>query len=404
MTEQLEFTIPDFVPDLRQLDAIYILCHARVGIITGGPGRGKTAVLKAALPYMGKNVALCAPTGKAARRMAELTRHPSQTVHRLLGLQPETNHCTYHRGNPLPYDVVIVDEFSTLDSYLCSKLLQACDVDRTRVIFIGDADQLPSVGPGQVLLDLIQADTIPVVRLETMHRAAAESWVCRMAPEILEGHIDLAPCDDFEMVEADEDLVEITVDLTRQLAAKHGRDEVQVICPMNVGSYGTGVLNPALQEVLNPGDGPSFGSSKASVRANDSIVITSNDYDRAVFNGETGRVKEVAEGKDGTVIVDLEDRLVTYPRSSASEYIRLAYALSVHKMQGSECDWVVLALHEQHGPLLSRKMLYTAVTRAKRGVFIVGQASAVHRAVMLEDTTRRLTTLQDRIARAKLAG
>jgi exodeoxyribonuclease V alpha subunit len=399
--EQLEFKLPndDFVLDPEQVDAVYVLTYARVAVITGGPGRGKTKTLQAALPFMGKNVALCAPSGKAARRMAELTRHPASTVHRLLGLQPERDACSYHRGNPLPYDVVVVDEASTLDTFLAAKLLDACDVTRTRVIFIGDVDQLPSVGPGQVLLDLIESGVVPVVRLETMHRSAAESWVCRMAPEILEGRIDLTNCTDFEHIEVDEDLVEQTVYIASELAKLYGREEVQVIAPMNVGSYGTTVLNLALQAALNPGDGPSFGAGKGRIRIHDVVVVTSNDYDRAVFNGETGRILEVTEGRDGIVVVDFDDRQVTYTKSEASEYLRLAYALSVHKMQGSEIGWVVLALHEQHGPLLSRKMLYTAVTRAKKGVYIVGQRSAVQRAVMLEDTTRRVTTLRQRLCK-----
>lgn len=389
----------EFVPDPEQVDAAYCLINSRIAVITGGPGRGKTAVLRWALKHMGKNVALCAPSGKAARRMAELTRHPSQTVHRLLGLQPERDHTTYHRGNPLPYDVVVVDEASTLDSYLCSKLLDACDVEKTRVIFIGDVDQLPSVGPGQVLSDLIASDAVPVVRLTTMHRAAAESWVCRMAPEILEGRIDLKPASDFQHVECDEDLVDQVVDITARLAREHGRDEVQVMSPMNVGEYGTNVLNSELQAVLNPGNGHSFSAGKAKIRVNDLVVVASNDYDRGVFNGETGRVIDISESKDGNVIVDLEDRLVTYTRQQASEFLRLAYALSVHKMQGSETGFVVLAIHESHGPLLSRKMLYTAITRAKKAVYLVGQRMAILRAVMVEDISRRVTTLQDRIER-----
>jgi exodeoxyribonuclease V alpha subunit len=392
----------DIELDFDQANAVYVLCYCRVGVITGGPGRGKTRCLQAALPHLGKNVALCAPSGKAARRMAELTQYPSQTVHRLLGLQPERDSCTYHRGNLLPYDVVVVDEASTLDAALCRRLLDACDFRHTRVFFIGDVDQLPSVGPGQVLKDLIESNVVPVVRLKTMHRSAAESWVCRMAPEILEGRIDLSPAENFQHIEADGDLVDQVVEAASYLADKYGRDEVQVVVPMNVGPYGAKALNEALQSAINGSEGPFFTAGGARIRAGDDVVVIANDYDKAVFNGETGRILDVGGGTDGLVIVDLVDRQVVYRKTEATEFLRLAYALTVHKMQGSEVGWVILALHEAHGPLLSRKLLYTAITRAKIGVVIVGQESAIRRAASVEDNTRRVTTLQQRLL--KLTG
>jgi exodeoxyribonuclease V alpha subunit len=400
----------EFELDADQVDALYMFCYARCAVITGGPGRGKTWALRAAVGQLG-SVALCAPSGKAARRMAELTGCEAMTVHRLLGLRPESPQGVFHAGNPLPYDVVIVDEASTLDNALAAMLLGACDVNRTRVIFVGDVDQLPSVGAGQVLHDLIESGVVPVVRLKTMHRAAAESWVCRNAPLILEGKINLQDADDFEMVDADEDLVERTVEVAQQLVEeKGGRDAVQVVVPMNVGDYGAQVLNPALQKAFNPKPDhlPHLRTGGADMFEGDSVVCIKNDYDRAVFNGETGRVVEIGYGAGDPVTVDFVDRIVQYPdRASAQEHLRLSYALSVHKMQGSECDWVVLALHEQHGPLLSRKLLYTAVTRAKKGVVIVGQRSAVRRACQLADTTARVTLLRSRIqkqVRATIGG
>lgn len=392
-----------FVPDDDQADAVYVLCHEPCGVITGGPGRGKTASLKAALPYMGKSVALCAPSGKAARRMAELTNHPASTVHRLLKLQPETEIAEYHRDNPLPYDVVVVDEASTLDNALCAKLLAACDVTRTRVHFIGDVDQLPPVGAGQILADLIASDHVPVVYLRTMHRSASESWVCQNAPRILEGTIDLTPTENFEFVVADDDLVERVVDVAAHYVQRHGRDNVQVVAPMNVGDYGTTVLNPALQQVINPKNPKTAfgfsGGKHARIYEGDDVVVVVNDYERLVFNGEVGRVLTVGKGPDGKVIVDFIDRRVSYLKHEATEFLRLAYALTVHKMQGSEVDWVVLAMHEAYGPMLTRKLLYTAVTRAKIGVVIVGQKDAVLRAVENEDHAQRMTTVAKRIQR-----
>lgn len=397
---------PPLVLDPEQCDAVYLLWNAPIGIITGGPGRGKTRSLQAALPFMGSSVALCAPSGKAARRMAELTGHTASTVHRLLGLQPESTACMFHRGNPLPYKVVVVDEASTLDNALCAKLLDACDVEHTRVFFIGDVDQLPSVGPGQVLLDLIESDAVPVVRLKTMHRSAAKSWVCRMAPEILAGRIDLTKAPDFLHVEADTNLVAKTVCIAMEFARELSPEDYQVVVPMNVGDYGAQVLNPALQEALNPRSGPfvSFSAGGARVRVGDPVVVIDNDYEKAVFNGETGRVHFIDDGTNGMVIVDFVDRRVEYTKPEASEHLRLSYALTVHKMQGSEVGCVILVLHEAHSPLLSRKLLYTAVTRAKKSVVIVGQRSAILRAVAIEDTTRRITNLRARLEAGGAAG
>lgn len=391
----------EIVLDPEQMDALYLLCYARIGIITGGPGTGKTRTLRSAIPFIGKSLALCAPSGKAARRMAELTGCEASTVHRLLGLKPDKERGAFHRGNPLPYDVVVVDEASTLDTGLAAKLLDACDVSRTRVVFVGDVDQLPSVGPGQVLHDLIESGLLPVVRLKTVHRSAQESWVYRNAPEILDGAIDLEPRPDFRLVEADDNLVERTVEVVRQLIGKYGRDAVQTIVPMNVGDYGAAELNRSLQKVINPQDGASYGAGKARAFAGDDVVVISNDYDKAVFNGETGRVEVVEWDRNGKVIINFDGRRVVYTKSEAGEFTRLSYALTVHKMQGSEISWVVLAMHESHGPMLSRKLLYTAVTRAKDGVMIVGQASAVRRCLHLEDTTRRYTLLKKRLARTR---
>jgi exodeoxyribonuclease V alpha subunit len=382
--------------DPDQADAVYVLCYEPCGVITGGPGRGKTRTLEVALPDMG-NVALCAPSGKAARRMGEITNHPASTVHRLLGLQPDTEYCEFHRGNPLPYDAVVVDEASTLDNWLCAKLVEAIDPKRTKLFLIGDVDQLPSVGAGQVLYDLIESDVVPVVELKTMHRAAAESWVCRMAPEILEGRIDLTPGNNFLFVDADEDLVDKVLEQTLRLMSIHG-DRVQVVAPTNVGECGTSVLNPALQAVINPKHPTAacFGG-KTRIHEDDEVVVVLNDYEHSVFNGETGRVLRVDNHPDGAVTVDFYDRKVTFKKTKATELLRLSYALTVHKMQGSEVEWIVLALHDSHGQALTRKLLYTAVTRAKTGVVIVGQRSAIDRALNAHDQESRYTRLATRL-------
>lgn len=404
MTEQdsLPFAYEDkeLELDYDQADAVYLLYDAPVGVVTGGPGRGKTRCVQAALPLLrGQQVALCAPTGKAAKRMAELTHHPASTVHRMLGLQPGNSHVAYHRGNPLPYDLVIVDEASTLDNEIAGKLFDACDPERTRVILIGDVDQLPSVGAGQILNDFIESGRVPVVRLKTMHRAAEESWVCQAAPGILEGYLDLKPAKGFVFKEADEDLIEKVV-ATALMMKKEDFGEYQVIVPMNVGDYGANILNASLQLALNSDNGPSFSAGSFRIRRRDPVVAISNDYERAVFNGETGVVTFVDPMHKGEVLVDFGDREVSYSKADAGQQLRLSYALSVHKMQGSEARMVVVPIHEAHSPTLCRKLLYTAITRAKEAVVLIGQKSAVQRALSIRDLVHRTTTLCDRIERA----
>lgn len=394
--------------DPKQEDAIAMLEYCKGGVITGGPGTGKTFCTKEGLLRLeGRSVALVAPTGKAARRMAEVTGFAASTIHKLLGLRPGVPP-TYHPGNPMPYDVVLVDEASMLEVPLFARLVGAMDVTRTALFLIGDANQLPSIGPGRVFADIIESDLLPVVRLDTVHRAAQRSWVCRTAPKILEGRFDYDEAEDFLFIEAgdEEQFASELISVTHTLAKKYGKEDVQVIAPMNVGDFGTNVMNEALQSVLNPDDGSdSFASNVAKgvshrIRAGDRIVATANDYDRVVFNGETGIVKQVEGRGQGAVVVDFYDREVEYSKSSANENVRLAYALSCHKVQGSEYRWVVVAIHEAHGRMLNRRLLYTAVTRAREGVVLIGQRTAVERALQVVEDTMRRTTLQRRLSEA----
>lgn len=393
------------VEDTDQTDAVVCMAYFRCAVITGSPGTGKSATLRKALPLLeGKRIALVAPTGKAARRMAEVTGYQAGTIHKMLGLKPKSRRPQYGPGNPLPYDVIFIDEASMVDNDLMGMVFAACDISRTRVILIGDVNQLPSVGPGQVLHDLIESNTVPVVRLHTVHRAAADSWICRVAPEILKGRFDWTEGPGFRFIET-EDVLETCSDVTARLVATHGSDDVQVIVPMNVGEYGTRSLNVALQTRLNPGgDSPSFtGGPGTRIRAGDRVVQMTNDYDRAIFNGELGVVTKVEGRGDGSVTADFVDRdEASYSKTEAAENLKLAYALTVHRFQGSEIKWVVLVLHEEHGPMLTRRLLYTAVTRAKEGVVIIGQRSAVLRALLTQDREQRYTTLRKRIAKCLL--
>lgn len=401
--------------DPSQRAAVALALTARVGIITGGPGRGKTTITRAALDAMdvaGVTYELASPTGKAARRMEEATGRPAQTVHRLLGygLGDPWLHTA---ERPLETDCVIVDEASMLDLELARALLDAIDPRRTRLILVGDVDQLPSVGPGRVFGDLIDSGEVPVARLTTLHRSAAEAWVSTQAPEVLAGRVpDLRERPDFTFIEREnrDSAADAVVELVTRTLPERGiaPADVQVLIPMTVGPAGTSVLNRRLQAVCNtaaPGSGwkigkGSEGEGAEEIRVGDRVIQTRNDYLLNVFNGETGRVVSVDKDE---LAVDFGDekspRGVTYSRDAARS-LRLAYALTVHRYQGSETPWAVVMCHSTHTKMLSRNLLYTAITRAKRGVVIVGDRKGIERAVKNATDSKRNTGLIERL-RAK---
>lgn len=394
--------------DASQLAAVELVCSAGFGIVTGGPGTGKTTSLRAALDRLdaeGATYALCSPTGKAARRMHEATGREAMTVHRALEWIPRLKR--FMRGPDLPMDedLVVVDESSMLDVELADALCSAVQGD-TRLVLVGDADQLPSVGPGKVFADLIASGAVPVARLTTLHRAAAESWVCSQAPVILAGEMpDLRTRPDFwhscheDRDTAREALVEL---VTRGLPGLGiARSDVQTLVPMNVGPAGAAVLNTRLQSILNttsaPGSGWKVGDGQ-ELRAGDRVIQTKNDYDRGVMNGECGLVEAI--GQDGLFVrfdgMRDDAAPIEYDKDRAGK-LRLAYALSVHKSQGSEWPWVVVFVHSTHTRMLDRSLLYTAVTRAKKGVVIVGDRVGLERAVRSVDSAKRNTGLVDRL-------
>lgn len=406
--------------DPSQLAAVELATHARLGVITGGPGCGKTTCLRAALDALdarGESYELAAPTGKAAIRMREATGRDAQTIHRLLAYGPDERGVLGFRRNefsPVQASAVIIDESSMIDVLLADALLRAINPRTTRLILVGDANQLPPVGAGQVFADLIASGTVPVARLTTVHRAAAESWVCTNAPIILAGgRPALERRDDFAWVGAAElpaaevpaRVISAVGDLQRTRGAE--LEDVQVLVPQNKGGAGAFALCESLRAAFNPAhdDDPREWPAAPDVllRLRDRVIQTRNDYELGVFNGEIGEVVAVEHGlANAHVTVRFAgdagdaDRLVEYDWSAARA-LRLAYALTIHKSQGSQWPWVVVVCHTTHSQMLTRRLLYTAITRASRGVVIVGDKMGLVRAVRSNDDARRNTWLAQRL-------
>lgn len=367
-----------------------------VQCVTGGPGTGKTTLVSALVQSARagrRRVLLAAPTGRAAKRLSEATGAEARTVHRLL----EFDGARFGRGpgRPLEADLVVVDESSMLDVHLARRLLGAVP-DGAAVVFVGDADQLPSVGPGAVLDDLIRSGVVPVVRLSEVFRQAQKSGIVRNAHRILNGEPPTpGPEGDFFVVHVTDPATirERVVRICKERIPKaFGLDplrDVLVIAPMHRGEAGVGRLNQALRDALNPGaEGPGF-------RPGDKVMQIKNDYDREVFNGDIGLIREV-DREDGHIEVDFEGTRVAYDAEGQGA-LDLAYAVSVHKAQGGEQAAVVLALATEHYVLLERNLLYTAITRARRLVVIVGHPRAIARAVDNAQAAGRYTRLAERL-------
>ena len=403
----------ELVLDPSQECAVELVLDARFGMVTGGPGVGKTTCLREALRRLDARgddgYELAAPTGKAARRMHEATGREARTIHRLLEYGPQfgddgrMSRMGFRRGetDPLDSTLVIVDEASMLDIELARALLEAIDGSRTRLVLVGDANQLPSVGPGRVFADLVESGDVPVARLTTLHRAAQESWICSNAPVVLAGKVpDLQGREDFEWHGcADRDAAAARVlDLIVRQLPRRGL-EAQVLVPQNTGPAGTVALNAELQARLNPprvGE-RSWGKAPNVLRPRDRVIQLRNDYVLGVFNGEVGDV--VSVGGEGLTVRFEGREPVRYDRMQASA-LKLAYALTIHKSQGSEWPWVVVLCHSTHAFMLSRQLLYTAITRAKEGVVLVGDPKGLKLALKNVAPARRNTSLVERLREA----
>lgn len=379
--------------DASQAEALELAAVEPICIVTGGPGTGKTTIIRALLDRIGGRVVLCAPTGKAAKRMSEATGREAKTIHRALGFSPVEG--WYHNeDNPLEADVVVVDEASMVDTELFARLTDAIDPECTRLVLVGDANQLPSVGPGAILRDLVNGSPVPCARLTHVHRSQADSWVCANAPKIITGKpIATEDCADFRFVEAES--ASDVPEACGKIVAQHRA--TQVLVPQKTGKAGAEAINAALQRKFNPLRGrKEWGKDPHLLRTGDRVIHTKNDYELGVFNGEVGTVVEVS---DKVLSVDYADRAlpVEYNRDAARS-LRLAYALTIHKSQGSEWDWVCVVVHSTHTYMLTRQLFYTAVTRAKSGVVIVGNAQGIESAIKSKRDSVRNTALCDRIA------
>lgn len=383
--------------DPSQELAVELIRTAAIGVVTGGPGVGKTTTLRTALDRLdveGVSYRLASPTGKAAKRMSEATGREASTIHRLLEFHPAFG-WQRNRHNPLECDLVVIDESSMLDVELGARLIDAL-TDRTRLILVGDANQLPSVGPGRVLADLVESDAVPVARLTKVHRAAAESWVCRNAPRVLVGDpLELELKHDFRFVEAgtSEDAAALTADVVARIVPG-----AQVLAPQRNGPCGVEALNANLQQLLNPAreDAGEMKLGSTVFRTGDRVIQTVNNYKIAsvdgmpgVFNGEVG---EVRAASSDSLEVDFGDRTIVYNKGTAIG-LDLAYALTVHKSQGSEFPWVVVVCHSSHSFMLTRQLFYTGITRAKQGVVLVGDRQGLRTALSGKEPPKRNTSL-----------
>jgi exodeoxyribonuclease V alpha subunit len=399
----------ELAPGQRQ--AFVALQQAKVLVLTGGPGTGKTTLLRGisdCLAELGLRVALAAPTGRASRRMAESTGREARTLHRLLEFAPRTRKFQRNHQNPLEDDLVIVDEVSMVDIELLAALLDALR-PRTRLILVGDPDQLPSVGPGTVLTDLLALGArlgprLQVVRLTEIFRQARRSLIVTGAHDVLAGRLprggERDGAADLFVIEREdpEECLSVIAELVqKRIPARFGFDpieDVQVLTPMHRGLLGAANLNLVLRDLLNPGPaGEDPGSDR--FRVGDKVMQVRNNYDLEVFNGDVGRV--TAADPDGAwVEVCFPDRAVRYPAVEIDQ-LHLAYACSVHKSQGSEYPAVVLPLHTQHFVMLRRNLLYTAITRGRRLVVIVGSRRALRIAVRTDDRAVRNSALAERV-------
>jgi len=393
----------------NQLAAVRCAIESKVMVITGGPGTGKTTIINAVLKIFSRlraRIMLAAPTGRAAKRMSEATRFDAKTIHRLLEYSFQKGGFQRNEDNPLSCQVLIVDEASMIDTVLMLYLLKAIPATAT-FILVGDVNQLPSVGAGNVLNDIISSNVVPVVKLDKIFRQAEASRIIVNAHKINDGIVPtIKPADqadpgnDFYFIEQDDPdrVLEIIIELAQtRIPQRFGFNpltEIQVLTPMHKGVVGAGNLNQQLQAALNPGDEGIVRGERA-YRMNDKVMQIRNNYDKDVFNGDIGHIVQIRPA-EREVVVDFDGREISYDFSDLDEII-LAYAVSVHKSQGSEYPAVIIPVLTQHYILLQRNLIYTAVTRGRKLVVMIGSRKALAIGVKSQKTARRYTRLRERL-------
>jgi exodeoxyribonuclease V alpha subunit len=393
----------------KQREATLLSAGSKVLVITGGPGTGKTTIITAVLRIFQQlklRVFLGAPTGRAAKRMTEATGWEAKTIHRLLEYSPQKGGFRKDQDDPLEADVVIIDEVSMVDTLLMHSLLKAIP-PHAHLILVGDVDQLPSVGPGDVLRDIIDSGICTVVRLTEIFRQAQESMIVINAHRVNQGEFPILPekdsnrTADFYFIQEDDPekiLSKILATCAERIPERfgfHPVKNIQVLTPMHKGILGTTNLNMELQKRLNP-DPRSLTLGNKTLRWGDKVMQVVNNYDREVFNGDIGWISEI-DPEDREVTIDFDGRLVHYDYSDLDEVV-LAYAISVHKSQGSEYPVVILPVTTQHYLLLQRNLIYTAMTRARKLVILIGTKKALAIAINNNKPRLRYTYLSERLA------
>ena len=404
MQRRLSITLAE-----NQMKAVVWAIENKVLVITGGPGTGKTTIIKAVLKIYARlksGILLAAPTGRAAKRMSEATGFEAKTIHRLLEYSLQKGGFQRHEDKPLECDVLVIDEASMIDTTLMYHLLKAVPPMAT-FILVGDVNQLPSVGAGNVLNDIIASEAVPVVTLDKIFRQAKTSQIVVNAHKINQGRVPSVNAsqatdvqNDFYFIEQEdpEKVLDIILELSKnRIPQRFGFDpvdEIQVLTPMHRGVVGAGNLNHELQAVLNPGEG-GITRGDRTYRVNDKVMQIRNNYDKDVFNGDIGRITAIAwESRE--VLISIDGREVVYDFSDLDEIVT-AYAVSVHKSQGSEYPAVIIPIVTQHYILLQRNLIYTAVTRGKELVVIVGSRKAMTIGVNNNKTRQRYTRLCHRL-------
>jgi exodeoxyribonuclease V alpha subunit len=392
----------------QQRAAVRMALTERVSVLTGGPGTGKTTITKAIIQLLqakGSTVLLAAPTGRAAKRLSELTGLEAKTIHRLLEFSPgQGNVFLRDRENPLDADMIIVDEASMIDILLMNNLVKAVEAG-SHLLLVGDVDQLPSVGAGNVLRDLIESAVVPVTRLETIFRQAEDSYIVVNAHRINRGQMPIFAEDarDFflfrlpDAEKAADMVIDVVAQRVPQKFGYHPHEDIQVLSPMHRGAAGVSALNRRLQARLNPPaeQKPQTQHGSRTFRVGDRVMQIRNDYDRQVFNGDLGRIIAM-DRVDQLLTIDFDGVPVVYEFTQLDELMH-AYAVSIHKSQGSEFPAVVVPILTQHYVMLQRNLLYTAVTRAEELVVLVGSKRAIAIAVNNNKIARRNTRLVTRL-------